>query len=89
MTNLKTFNAPFLKTSISDLTHCCTEPFNYMSSQAIIIYFFLEMFISIYMYLLSALVIFITLIYHSFSNVKRIEHYGSSEYSPYKNQLLL
>ena len=29
MTNLRTFNASFLKTSISDLTQCCTEPFNY------------------------------------------------------------
>ena len=27
MTNLNTFNASCLKTSISDLTHCCTEPF--------------------------------------------------------------
>ena len=27
MTSLKTFNAFFLKTSFSDLTHCCTEPF--------------------------------------------------------------
>ena len=26
MTNLKIFNASFLKTSISDLTQCCTEP---------------------------------------------------------------
>ena len=28
MANSKTFTASFLKTSISDFTHCCTEPFN-------------------------------------------------------------
>ena len=28
MTILKTFTASFLKTTISDLTHCCTEPFS-------------------------------------------------------------
>ena len=30
MTNIKSFNASFLKTSISELTQCYAEPFNYI-----------------------------------------------------------
>ena len=38
MTNLKTFTAIFLKTSISDLTHCCTEPFKCVIAPGRLVY---------------------------------------------------